>query len=647
MKSDNSVVIPKVSFKVGPNLNGREGDLLNGYKIYETDAKGEIVTDPFRVDQTIYYQEIKTPNSPVWIQIDPVRRTANRGGVNYYNKVENEDEPVPILVKKRGSDGRPLAGVTFRLDCQDKKTGIWKALCNVTTGTNGEAVSAKKVTWSDVKEGRVRLVEISLGSVKGYLMPENKIFVVQAPSVNEMKNVIEYTAVNPKIPTVLTINKYDKDNTRKPLDGAVFRITDEHGNFVMELTTKNGIAETKELLADTVYYIEEIKAPRGYTMCGSFAEGEKQTFTITEKGHIFGADGKIVEGGINYSYRFEVPNDPIYGWIEVYKKDGKGRNLQGFEFTIYKNGKVVDTLTTDENGYDKSIALVADGPYTVYETYRPPEYTNSNSSPGPVDFLFMGTSSWTDGDWKCSYDATKRIMTYEVTNREVLGSITVHKVDSEDKTVPVEGAEFVVYNLHDETKTPIGGPKKTDKNGYVTFTDLPLVTEANSSLKEQGHYVVEEITACKNHIFIDGTVRYVDLVAGGRGGRNKDITVTVENPPYKGTIEIKKVDREESTKTLEGAEFTVYEESAYKAALASGQKPVAVDKKETGTDGIASFYLRYGTYIIKEQPILGCISEGIPGDNYRGWRGDTAYGDESEDVYKGGGDEKGYSTNAP
>ena len=94
-------------------------------------------------------------------------------------------------------------------------------------------------------------------------------------------------------------------------------------------------------------------------------------------------------------------------------------------------------------------------------------------------------------------------------------------MDSEDKTVPVEGAEFVVYNLHDETKTPIGGPKKTDKNGYVTFTDLPLVTEANSSLKEQGHYVVEEITAGKNHIFIDGTVRYVDLVAGGRGGRNK------------------------------------------------------------------------------------------------------------------------------
>ena len=617
LKSDNSVVIPKVSFKVGPNLNGREGDLLNGYKIYETDAKGEIVTDPFRVDQTIYYQEIKTPNSPVWIQIDPVRRTANRGGVNYYNKVENEDEPVPILVKKRGSDGRPLAGVTFRLDCQDKKTGIWKALCNVTTGTNGEAVSAKKVTWSDVKEGRVRLVEISLGSVKGYLMPENKIFVVQAPSVNEMKNVIEYTAVNPKIPTVLTINKYDKDNTRKPLDGAVFRITDEHGNFVMELTTKNGIAETKELLADTVYYIEEIKAPRGYTMCGSFAKDKKQRFTITEKGHIFGADGKIVEGGINYSYRFEVPNDPIYGWIEVYKKDGKGRNLQGFEFTIYKNGKVVDTLTTDENGYDKSIALVADGPYTVYETYRPPEYTNSNSSPGPVDFLFMGTSSWTDGDWKCSYDATKRIMTYEVTNREVLGSITVHKVDSEDKTVPVEGAEFVVYNLHDETKTPIGGPKKTDKNGYVTFTDLPLVTEANSSLKEQGHYVVEEITAGKNHIFIDGTVRYVDLVAGGRGGRNKDITVTVENPPYKGTIEIKKVDREESTKTLEGAEFTVYEESAYKAALASGQKPEPVDKEETGTDGIASFELRYGTYIIKETkaPLYYYIDEETGGNS--------------------------------
>ncbi len=617
LKSDNSVVIPKVSFKVGPNLSGREGDLLNGYKIYETDAKGEIVTDPFRVDQTIYYQEIKTANSPVWIQIDPVRYTANRGGVNYYNKVENEDEPVPILVKKRGSDGRPLAGVTFRLDCQDKKTGIWKALCNVTTGTNGEAVSAKKVTWSDVKEGRVRLVEISLGSVKGYLMPENKIFVVQAPSVNEMKNVIEYTAVNPKIPTKLIIEKYDKD-TGKPLDGAVFRITDKYGNFVMELTTKNGIAETEELLADTAYKIKEVTAPRGYVMCGSFAEGEQQTFTITKKGHIFDENGKVVEGGINYSYRFKVPNDPIYGYIEVNKKDEKGRNLQGIEFTIYKNGKVVDTLNTDKKGYDKSIPLVADGPYTVCETYRPPEYINIYSNPMPVDFLFTGTSSWTDGDWKCSYDATTRTMTYNITNREVLGSITVHKVDSEDKTVPVEGAEFVVYNFFDTTETPIGGPKKTDKNGYVTFTDLPLMTAANDSLKEQGHYVVKEITAGKNHIFIEeDAIHYVNLAAGGRGGRNKDITVTVENPPYKGTIEIKKVDREESTKTLEGAEFTVYEESAYKAALAAGQKPEPVDKKETGTDGIASFELRYGTYIIKETkaPLYYYIDEETGGNS--------------------------------
>lgn len=61
---------------------------------------------------------------------------------------------------------------------------------------------------------------------------------------------------------MLTIHKYDADNTEKLLDGAVFRITDERGNFVQELTTRNGVAQTQELLADTVYYIEEVTPPR-------------------------------------------------------------------------------------------------------------------------------------------------------------------------------------------------------------------------------------------------------------------------------------------------------------------------------------------------------------------------------------------------
>ena len=318
---------------------------------------------------------------------------------------------------------------------------------------------------------------------------------------------------------------------------------------------------------------------------------------------------------MDYNYSFEVSNKPVYGWIKIYKKDDKFKPLENFEFTIYKDGKVVDTLKTDENGYAESKPLVADGSYTILETNRPPQYMNNHARPVPIDFIYQKDGEWYEGDWHCLYNSESKIMTYRVTNYELLGSITIHKVDSEDRTVPVEGAEFVIRNRI--TGEQIGTSKKTDKNGYATFTDLPLVTEPYSNLKEQGHYEIEEITAGKNHILPQNKKRQIDLNPNS-DGTGRDITVTFENPPYKGTIEIKKVDREDSAKTLAGAEFAVYEAAAYEAAVKAGKTPTAVAEKTTGANGIASFTnLRYGTYIIKETkaPLYYYIDEATGGNS--------------------------------
>ncbi len=607
---DSSVRIPNVSFKIGPNLDGAEGDLLNGYKVYKTDANGEIVTDDFRVDQTIYYQEIKAADSPKWVKIDPTRYTASGTG---YIIIRNEEEPVPLRVKKQGSDGRPLAGVTFRLEYKNPKNGNWEYQGSLTTNSKGEAVSAKKFKRGDIVAGRVRLIETSLGGLKGYTMPTNTTFVVSISNPGQITDAIEYTVVNPKIPTMLTIHKYDADNAEKLLDGAVFRITDERGNLVQELTTRNGVAQTQELLADTVYYIEEVTPPRGYELCGSFAKGKKQRFVITQQGHVFTAEGKEVAEGMDYSYSFEVPNKPIYGQIRVFKKDANDRPLQGFEFTVYKDGKVVDTLITNEEGFAESKPLVADGYYKTEETYRPPQYINNYGRPSPIDFLYSVESEYV-GDWHGIYDNDSKVMTYHVTNHELLGSITIHKVDSEDRTLPVEGAEFVIRNRF--TGKQIGTSRKTDKNGYVTFYDLPLVNPANSSLANQGYYEIEEVTPGKNHILPQNKKRQIDLNPNS-DGTGRDITITFENPPVRGTIEIKKVDKEDTAKTLAGAEFAVYEAAAYEAAVKAGKMPTAVARKTTGANGIASFNLRYGTYIIKETkaPLYYYIDEATGGNS--------------------------------
>lgn len=565
------------------------------YKDYTTDKNGEIISDWIRRDSFltfIYYQEVGGPGN---IKIDSrIRNYAFTKGTDFEKNltveipVYNEEEPVQIRVKKTGSDGKPLDGVSFNV--QRYSSGSWISVETIRTANGGYALTKTTFDRDDIAKGYIRLVETSLGTNKGYEMLREPV-IVPASLADVEDTVIEVSAENPKIPTELTIYKYDKDS-KKPLANAYFQITDANGNWVQTLRTgTDGKASTTELYADTVYYIEETVVPKGYEKYGVLKG--KVWFKLTKDGKVVTADGTTETiDGKPYSYYFNWPNDPVYGYIEIYKTDTEGRPLEGIEFTIYKNGvPVAPTLITDKNGYAKSGKLLADAGYRIEETYCPPQYSSIvRYPPSNIDFLnspYDGTS----GDWRWSFDNSTLTMTFNIINHEKFGTVSIRKIDSETGE-PVKGATIRLVNRYTGASL---GSNTTNANGWAYFYNVPLVNPMISST--QGYYYVEETTPGENHILPENTKQYFSLTVDEP---NLTKEITFANPPVRGTVEIKKVDKDDPSQVLQDAEFAVYEAEAYEAAVAANQTPKAIDTQATGSDGVAAFNLRYGDYIIKE-----------------------------------------------
>jgi len=543
----------------------------------------------------LYYQEIDGPDN---IQLDTkiyknlLKFTIPTDPTEYgwaERKVHN-DELIPICVKKTGSDGKPLKGVQFSLQKRTSTSSTWKTVETLITSQDGTTTSKTTVTIEEVEKGLVQLKEVSLGSNTAYTMLEDPIPVTK-DMFDTVKCLFTVPVKNPKIPTELSVYKYD-EKSGEPLYGAWFEITDSSGNVVTRFSTNGkGNASTTELYANTVYYLEETRVPDGYKKYGIYKQ--KQKFIITEEGKVVSGDGNVkTDLSKPYSYHFEVPNTRDNTYIEIYKKDDSGNPIPGIEFTI-STYDGVETLITDEKGYARSKAILWRGYYEIRETYCPPEYIAASGIRDEPFVIFSpgSTESYgTIGDWSWVVDYTNKIITYTVTNTRQLGTVTVKKVDSEYPDMPVKNAEFRLENLYTGVEI---GTAKTDENGIAVFREVPMVS---SSDPKQGYYRVKEIASGDNHV-LTGTI-YKDF---SLTKEEANIEFTFQNPPFRGTVEIKKVDKDDTQKTLKGAEFKIYKAEEYEEAVATGSTPEALRTLSTDGNGIASFgKLRLGNYIIKE-----------------------------------------------
>ena len=279
------------------------------------------------------------------------------------------------------------------------------------------------------------------------------------------------------------------------------------------------------------------------------------------------------------------------GSIVIYKVDGKTGVLIDAEFELYYflNGEkqiVGGESRTTENGELKFVNL----PFRTYhlrEVKAPEGYKlnleskkivigKCKNQAGPM-VLFVNDDEY------CGKDIVITVENYK------LGSLSITKVDSKDKSKFLKGAEFRLIN--NETKETY--KLVTDENGKAKIEGLP-----------QGEYTLQETKAPlgykanseKRKIVIgECEVKQTPMMESDEEEEEckleLDLELTIENTkrppapsPSEGGLRIKKVDKDKPTKVLEGARFNVINsDGEVVATLTTDSKGIAqVDELPLG-----------------------------------------------------------------
>ncbi|MDA1525289.1 SpaA isopeptide-forming pilin-related protein [Bacillus cereus] len=384
-----------------------------------------------------------------------------------------------------------------------------------------------KVISQKLEPGTYTLKETK--APQGYKLLKEEIEVVV-----EANKVVQVQVENAKELGSLQVIKKDAESG-KVLEGAEFKLKNEAGQVVGETktTNKDGIVKFENLVPGK-YTLEETKAPEGY-----------KAVEVTVEVNVVA----------NEVVKQVVTNEKVTGQFEVVKVDAndKTKLLSGAEFEVYKDGKKVAELKTDESGKVMSPKLPL-GEYTVKETKAPAGYKLS------------------DKEWKVTIQNEKEVVKVEAENEKILGSLQIIKMDDKDQTKRLAGAEFT---LKDVKGNVVKEGITTDKSGTVKVDGLV-----------PGEYTLEETKAPEGYKALEVTIE-VNVVA------NEVVKQEVLNEKVKeeitGQLEITKVDANDTNKTLVGAVFEIWKDGTKIDILTSDANGKATSKE-----------LDPGDYILKE-----------------------------------------------
>ncbi|MGE7725813.1 SpaA isopeptide-forming pilin-related protein [Bacillus cereus] len=462
-----------------------------------------------------FVKEINAPEG--YIKVDtPVKVTIDNTNVielvmKNTKKVENGQFK---LLKKDSESGQLLPGAKF--DVIDKDG---KVVETIVTGDKGEALSKQ------LPVGSYTLKEVE--APKGYELSSSSV------SVDVKANkVVTVDVVNKKIPEKVTgqfeIVKVDAEDKTKVLSDAEFEVYKDSKKVDTLRTDKTGKVISQKLEPGK-YTLKEMKAPQGYKL-------------LKEEIEVVVEADKVVE--------VQVENAKELGSLQVIKKDAEsGKVLAGAEFKLKNEaGQVVgEAKTTNKDGVVKFESLVP-GKYTLEETKAPEGYKALEVT---VEVNVVANE----------------VVKQEVMNEKVMGQFEIVKVDANDKTKLLSGAEFEVYKDGKKVDT-----LRTDKTGKVISQKL-----------EPGKYTLKEMKAPQGYKLLKEEIEVVVEA-------NKVVEVQIENVKELGSLQVIKKDAE-SGKVLEGAEFKLKNEA--------GQ--VVGEAKTTSKDGVVKFEsLVPGKYTLEE-----------------------------------------------
>lgn len=473
--------------------DGKDGTLLPGveFKLYKYDPVAEdygttpvatavtnnggvAVFNLTSVTSGDKYKAVETKSCPGYLfSKNNYHIFTMLGGVtNYSWSVTNTKVVASLEVTKVDKDTQEvLEGAEFTLYDAEKQV-----IDKKTTGVSG------KVQFSNLSAGAYFIQETREpeGYTNNYQVdnPNELIWypvVIKDGSNGDIVlNNYKYTlkAENTKIPTgKISIRKKDAMDGAY-LAGAEFTIYQGDGVTPVPayspskvVTDENGIAVFDGLLYGD-YVIKETKAPEGYK-----TPTYSQAVTVSES---------------SSDVQLSVDNDldAKFGSVEVAKVDKSNHKivLEGAEFTIYNAAdEPLKTITTDEQGKAKTNLVY--GSYKMKETKAPKGYEKSD-----IVFTFQ-------------INDVSKILQYTVENTLVDNAkVAIYKIDDSKKENPLKGAKF---ELSLDGKVVASG--KTDRNGYLEFTNLKAGTYVLKETKAPSGY---QIAGSAKQVVIEANTKY-------------------------------------------------------------------------------------------------------------------------------------------
>ena len=371
-------------------------------------------------------------------------------------------------------------------------------------------------------------------------------------------------------------------------NGATFAIKDTSGNVLETITTNGSKTKSKKYPVGTTLNVCEVTSPKGYltnSSCNTVelkysGDNTPSTFSTTVK-------DQVIKGRIEIAKTIDKEK---YGLFQSnVQKPGEGFK---FDIILKSTGKVVSTLTTDEDG-----RAISD--YLPYGTYIVKEHETKG-----YDTL---------DPFEVKIDQNEKTYFYNIYNDTIKAELTIYKTDSETgKRIPAAGVEFKIKDADGNYVTQeVTYPKKETTDVFKTDEDGSV--HLPSPLK-YGEYKLVEIKAPHGYVLKDTEIPInVD-------GSSTEIFMNFDNKTQKGQVYVEKTGEmlsgakesetdygtlytpEYKEKYLSGVtyEITAREDIVTPEGTVWFHKGDVVDTFTTGDCVTTSALLQLGKYSIKE-----------------------------------------------